>query len=120
VLTATAAVVRSELVLLLAPIVVILLASRRISVSKALSYGALGGFGGMGESLAFRIQVSKGRADDTLLGSSCDGCGRLCLLVAALPLARAVHNLLQRHPRQSFRVGGQSYGGSIGGLVHDS
>ncbi|KAL7409984.1 Alg9-like mannosyltransferase family-domain-containing protein [Mrakia frigida] len=50
-LTATAAVIRSELALLLAPIVLLLLATRRMSVVRALVFGALGGFAGMFSSM---------------------------------------------------------------------
>lgn len=95
VLTAAAAIVRSELALLLAPVVALLLGSRRITVVKALTYGAIGGFGGMGESIStlavFGRVLTRG-VGMTLF--SCDSCGRLDILVTAVPVARTVHHLL--------------------------
>ncbi|CDZ96978.1 Protein involved in dolichol pathway for N-glycosylation (mannosyltransferase family) [Phaffia rhodozyma] len=52
-LTATASIVRAELVLLLAPLTIILIFTRRISIGGALGWGAIGGFGGTGATLLF-------------------------------------------------------------------
>jgi hypothetical protein len=49
-LTFTAATIRSELALLLAPLVATLLVQGRIGILGAVCWGAIGGFSGMGGS----------------------------------------------------------------------
>ena len=106
-LTSTAAIIRAEVALLLAPLALQLLYSRQLPLFKLLKVGILSGIISAGEFLSCHRCDSKGERTDNDLHRNVHT-GRFLLLATVAYMAGIYWTLFQCRPRQELRVGSTS------------